>query len=112
MTICRQRQRGYVRLVPAYSTESDGFFVCEPRHSRLGIELARLRCMSVHAIRRRCILCSSPMLGISKPATPDVCFICGLSEEEHKRFDTEEDLATVPAKPTHPRRRRPALRSV
>jgi len=68
--------------------------------------------MSVHAIRRRCILCSSPMLGISNPATPDVCFICGLSEEEHKRLDLEESFARLPAESPPPRRRRPVLRSV
>ncbi len=86
--------------------------MCNWRNRRVGIELARQTSMSVHAIRRRCILCSSPMLGIPKPATPDVCFICGLSEEEHKRIAIEEDALTVPGEASSPQRRRPALRSV
>jgi hypothetical protein len=70
--------------------------------------------MNVYAHRRVCILCSSPMLGIGRSAAPNVCFICGLSDEVQKQSDTTEQAAvTLRAEKTPPRRRRrPDLRSV
>jgi hypothetical protein len=55
------------------------------------------------------------MLGIATPSAPDVCFICGLSEEEHKRLETFELIegsGPTSSKPSSSRRRRPVLRTV
>jgi len=58
-----------------------------------GTEVAASLSMNVHVLRRRCVLCSSPILGIPKPASPDVCFICGLSAEEEARIESENASA-------------------
>jgi len=76
-----------------------------------GIEFAERLVMKVHAIRRVCVLCSSPILGIPQPASPDVCFICGLSEEEERNIQAK-DAVTPRSERLTRRRNRPTLRSV
>ena len=85
-------------------------FPCRDREKLQASMLLTSAAMSVHAIRRRCILCSSPMLGIAKHQAADVCFICGLSAEEQAKIEVEANA--VSPQPAPRRRNRAALRSV